>query len=185
MNKPGTVACAVILATGTVDIGCLRWQATPRGPCWLSLASAPASLTWNLKGKGLNPPLELPISDFMSASMLFNSICIKDMIGSCRPGFNPRYRQNFSVGIFQDLSTLEDFNWIVSMVQSDLMDIYNYGQQLWVKVQVGFGTRTCKAAANRSNVYVSGKNNKIRPIPETMQGISTSAESKEERSKKK
>jgi hypothetical protein len=29
---------------------------------------------------------------------------------------------------------------------------------------------TCKAAANRSNVYVSGKNNKILPIPETMQG---------------
>jgi hypothetical protein len=28
------------------------------------------------------------------------------------------------------------------------------------------------------------KNNKILPIPETMQGISTSAESKEERSKK-
>ena len=45
---------------------------------------------------------------------------------------------------------------------------------------------TCKAAANRSNVYVSGKkNNKLLPIPETMQGISTSAESKEERSKKK
>ncbi len=22
---PGTVACAVILATGTVEIGCLRW----------------------------------------------------------------------------------------------------------------------------------------------------------------
>ena len=43
---------------------------------------------------------------------------------------------------------------------------------------------TCKAAANRSNVYVSGKNNKILPIPETMQGISTSVESKEERSKK-
>jgi hypothetical protein len=32
---------------------------------------------------------------------------------------------------------------------------------------------------------VSGKNNKILPIPETMQGISTSAESKEKRSKKK
>jgi hypothetical protein len=32
---------------------------------------------------------------------------------------------------------------------------------------------------------VSGKNNKILPIPDTMQGISTSAESKEERSKKK
>jgi hypothetical protein len=32
---------------------------------------------------------------------------------------------------------------------------------------------------------VSGKNNKILPIPETMQGISTSAESKEERNKKK
>jgi hypothetical protein len=55
------------------------------------------------------PPLELPISDFMSASMLFNSICIKDMIRSCRPGFNPRYQRNFSVGIFQDLSTLKDF----------------------------------------------------------------------------
>jgi hypothetical protein len=37
---------------------------------------------------------------------------------------------------------------------------------------------TCKAAANRSNV--SGKNNKILSIPETMQGISTSADSKEE-----
>jgi hypothetical protein len=35
----------------------------------------------------------------------------------------------------------------------------------------------------RSNVYVSGKNNKILPIPETMQGISTCAESKEEKSK--
>ena len=49
-------------------------------------------------------------------------ICIKDMIGSCRPGFNPRYRQNFSVGIFQDLSTLKNYNWIVSMVKSDLKD---------------------------------------------------------------
>jgi hypothetical protein len=44
---------------------------------------------------------------------------------------------------------------------------------------------TCKAATNTSNVYVSGKNKKILPIPETMQGISTSTESKEERSKKK
>ncbi len=44
---------------------------------------------------------------------------------------------------------------------------------------------TCKAAANRSNVYVSGKNYKILPIPETMQGISNNAESKEERSNKK
>jgi hypothetical protein len=43
------------------------------------------------------------------------------------PGFNPWYRRNFSVGIFPDFSTLEDFNWIVSMVKSDLMDIYNYG----------------------------------------------------------
>jgi hypothetical protein len=39
---------------------------------------------------------------------------------------------------------------------------------------------TCKVAENRSNVY--GK--KILPIPETMQGISTSTESKEERRKK-
>ena len=57
----------------------------------------------------------------MPASMLFNSICIKVMIGS-RPGFNPQYRQNFSVGIFQVLSTLKDFNLIVSMVKSDLKD---------------------------------------------------------------
>jgi hypothetical protein len=34
-----------------------------------------------------------------------------------------------------------------------------------------------------TNVYVSGKNNKILPISEAMQGISISAESKEERSK--
>jgi hypothetical protein len=43
---------------------------------------------------------------------------------------------------------------------------------------------TCKAAAKRYKVYVSEKNNKILLIPETMQGISTSEESKEERSKK-
>ncbi len=43
------------------------------------------------------------------------------MIGS-RPGFNPWYRQNFSVGIFQDLSTLKDYDWIVSKVKSDLKD---------------------------------------------------------------
>jgi hypothetical protein len=49
-KKPGTVACAVIIATGTIEIGCLPWQATPRGPCWISLASTPACLTWNLKG---------------------------------------------------------------------------------------------------------------------------------------
>jgi hypothetical protein len=48
-------------------------------------------------------------------------------------------------------------------------------------------SNVCKAAANRSNVNVSGKkiNNKILLIPETMQGISTCAESKEERRKKK
>jgi hypothetical protein len=43
---------------------------------------------------------------------------------------------------------------------------------------------TCKAAANRSYVNVSGKNYKRLPVAVTMQGISTSAESKEERSKK-
>jgi hypothetical protein len=53
--------------------------------------------------------------------MLFNSICIKVMIES-RPGFNPLFRQNFSVKIFQDLSTLKDFQSIVSMVKSDLKD---------------------------------------------------------------
>ncbi len=108
------------------------------------------------------------------------------MIGSCRPGFNPQYGQNFSVGIFQDLSTLTDFNWIVSMLKSDLMDTYTItdsscgSKSKWTLVHLC----TCKAAAKRSNVYVSGKNNKILPIPVTMQGISTSAESKGERSKK-
>ncbi len=101
----------------------------------------------------------------MSASMLFNSICIKDMIGSCRPGFNPQYRRNFSIGIFQDLCTLKDFNWIVSMVKSDLMDTYTItdsscgSKSKWALVHLC----TCKAAANRSNVYVSGKNNKNTP----------------------
>jgi hypothetical protein len=38
---------------------------------------------------------------------------------------------------------------------------------------------TCKTAAEKSNVYVSGeKNNKIFPTSETMQGISTRVESK-------
>jgi hypothetical protein len=142
----------------------------------------------DMEPQGIRPksPLELPISDFMSASMLFNSIFIKDMIESCRPRFNPRYSQKFAVGIFQDLSTFTDFNWIVSMVKSDLMDTYTIkdsscgSKSSWALVHMC----TCKAAANRSNVYVSGKNNKILPIPETMQGISTSAESMEERSKK-
>jgi hypothetical protein len=98
----------------------------------------------------------------MSASMLCNSICIEDMIGSCRPGFNPQYRQNFSVGFFQDLSTLTDFNWIVSMVKSDLMNTYTImdsscgSKSKWALVHLC----TCKAAAKRSNVYVSGKKKK-------------------------
>jgi hypothetical protein len=95
----------------------------------------------------------------MSASMVFHSISIKDMIGSCRPGFNFWYRQHFSVWIFQDISTLTDFNWIVSMVKSDLMDTYTItdsscgSKSKWALVHMC----TCKAAANRSNVYVSGK----------------------------
>jgi hypothetical protein len=68
MLKPRTVACAVILATGMVNTGWLRWKATLRGPCWISLVSAPASSTWNLKR--LRPScLVLPFSDFISASM--------------------------------------------------------------------------------------------------------------------
>jgi len=117
LSKMGTVAFDVILATWMVEIGCFQWEVTPRGKCWISLSSAPASLTWNLQGWGLNPPLELPISDFMSASILFNSIWFKDRIGSCRPRFNPHYRQHFSVGIFHVLRTLTNFNWNVSMVK--------------------------------------------------------------------
>jgi hypothetical protein len=88
-----------------------------------------------------------------------NTICIKGIIGSCRPGFNPQYRQNFSFGIFQDLSTLIDLNWIVSMKKSDLIDTCAFkdstcGQsptELWYRCV------HCKAAAKRSNVIVSGK----------------------------
>jgi hypothetical protein len=69
----------------------------------------------------------------MPASMLFNSICIKVIIGS-KPGFNPQYRRNFSVGIFQDLSTLEDYNWIVSMVKSDLKDNRSPGTVAWAVI---------------------------------------------------
>ena len=70
-----------------------------------------------------------------------------------------------------------NFNWIVSMVKSELMDTYTFkdssfgSKSNWVLVNMC----TCKAAAKRSNVYVSGK--KIPPIPETMQGKSTSVES--------
>jgi hypothetical protein len=89
------------------------------------------------------------------------------MIGSCRLGFNPQYRQNFSDGIFQDLSTLTDFNWIVSMVKSDLMDTYTImdsscgSKSKWALVHLC----TCKAAAKRSNVYVSGKIKKYSLFP--------------------
>ncbi len=68
------------------------------------------------------------------------------------------------------------------MVKSDLMDTYPIkgsscgSKPNWALVHMC----TCKAAANRSNVYVSGKKIiKILQIPKTMQG------SKEERSKKK
>jgi hypothetical protein len=70
-----------------------------------------------------------------------------------------------------------NFNLFVSMVKSELMDTYTFkdssfgSKSNWVLVNMC----TCKAAAKRSNVYVSGK--KIPPIPETMQGKSTSVES--------
>ncbi len=119
--------------------------------------------------------------------MLFISICIKDMIGSRRPAFNPQYRQHFSVGIFQDLSTLKGFNWTVSMVKSDLMDTFTItdsscgSKSKWALVHLC----TSKAAANRSNVYVSGKNNKILPIPETMQPAQSQKRKKCAKKKKK
>ncbi len=78
------------------------------------------------------------------------------MIGSYRP----LVLAIFFVGIFQDLGTLSDFNWIISMVKSDLMDTYTIRdsscglKSKWALVHLC----TCKAAANRSNVYVSGKN---------------------------
>ncbi len=68
------------------------------------------------------------------------------------------------------------------MVKSDLMDTYTItdsscgSKTKWALVHMC----TWKAAANRSNVYVSGKKifNKILSTPEAMQGISISAESK-------
>jgi hypothetical protein len=61
------------------------------------------------------------------------------------------------------------------MVKSDLMDTHTItdsscgSKSKWTLVHLC----TCKAAAKRSNVCVSGKNNnKILPIPETMQARS-------------
>ena len=48
------------------------------------------------------------------------------------------------------------------------------------------GGRCSEVVVNTGlTVYVSGKNNKILPIPETMQGISTRAESKRKKGAKK
>ncbi len=77
------------------------------------------------------------------------------------------------------------------MVKSDLMDTYTItdrccgSKSKWVLdfSYTGVHVKNCKAAANRSNVYVSGKNHKILPIPDTMQGESTSTESKKIRRK--
>jgi hypothetical protein len=44
---------------------------------------------------------------------------------------------------------------------------------------------TCKAAAKRSNVYVSGKNNKILPILETMQPARSQRKKGAKKTKKK
>jgi hypothetical protein len=89
---------------------------------------------------------------------------------------------------FSGFKYLDSFQLEISMVKSDLMDTYTIkdsscgSKSKWALVHMC----TCKAAANRSNVYVSGKNyKKTLPIPETMQGISTSGESKGERSKEK
>jgi len=83
------------------------WLAHPKEPMLVSLASASVSLTWCLND---TPSLA---TNFMSASMLCNSLCIKAIIGSFRPRV---------VGIFQDLSSLTDFNRVVLMVKSDLID---------------------------------------------------------------
>jgi hypothetical protein len=68
------------------------------------------------------------------------------------------------------------------MVKSDLMDTHTIKDcscgSKSNKVLVHMCT--CKAAANRSYVNVSGKNYKRLPFAVTMQGTSTSAESKEE-----
>ncbi len=71
----------------------------------------------------------------------------------------PSTSKKILVGIFQDLSTLTDLNWIVSMVKSDLMVTYSItdcscgSKSNWALVHLC----TWKAAANRSNVYVSEK----------------------------
>jgi hypothetical protein len=42
--------CAVMLASEMVATESLQWYATPKGTCWESSLSAPASSTWNLNG---------------------------------------------------------------------------------------------------------------------------------------
>jgi hypothetical protein len=68
------------------------------------------------------------------------------------------------------------------MIKSDLIDTYTIKDSIcgsksnWALVHMC----TCKAGGNSSNVYKKGK--KILPIPETVQGTSTRAESKDKRS---
>jgi hypothetical protein len=84
------------------------------------------------------------------------------MIGSADLGSIPGTNEIFQLEFFKILSTLTDLNWIVSMVKSDFMDTYTItdsscgSKSKWALVHLC----TCKAAAHRSNVYVSGKNTK-------------------------
>ena len=91
LTKPGSVAFAVILATGIVDIGCLRWQVTPKGPMLDKFGNCTSSL--DMEPQGIRPKTIWFYQSliFMSALMLFNSICIKGMIGN-RPRFDSQYR---------------------------------------------------------------------------------------------
>jgi hypothetical protein len=63
------MACAVILATGTVE-------------------NCTSFLDMEPQGIRPYPPTHPQSFDFMSATMLIKCICIKDMTGSCRLGFN-------------------------------------------------------------------------------------------------
>jgi hypothetical protein len=68
-----------------------------------------------------------------------------------------QYRQNFSVGIFQDLSTLTDINWNVSIEKSYWIDIITDSSCGSNSNLALVHMCSSKAPAKRSNVYVSGK----------------------------
>jgi hypothetical protein len=83
-----------------LTIGKHRWHTDAY---LMHIGYAMPSLTSNCITIGCrqSPDVPIPISYFWSVSMLFNSICIKGMIGSCRTGSIPGTSEIFQSGFFK------------------------------------------------------------------------------------